>query len=385
MGYLSDSLKKYYRKNGRRVIFATDISLSNLSLHMWELLGYQEIDSSVVSRVLTGERLFTPNQLSIFCQILGLNSQEQSNLLQALAKDYLQRDHFSLDISISHTEIISMLQERTRLAQQLFYQGNSFAVIAQYDYIQTLFEKLNPKTLTENERKILYENYGYFLLLKNRSLAGTADATTILQQLPATAQFLQKISIDHHLPNLTGYAHVLLADTWYFNGLSKTKTEMLIKAISHANAAFTLFPNTHPEKLASLRLMAAAACYIPDEETIVQTEKLTLQLLPYQREENIMNAIHVGKTVTKGRTLRSSRNPFLVEEKIAQHFHHTHNVDSLYFELSNIKTRLETFSLLHLNDTSLLMPLITRGLSLTQQESFPRHKAFFTKQLQQYL
>lgn len=94
MPHLADELKNYYRKSSNKIIFKGGISLNGLSLTMWEKLGCSQIDASVVSRVLKGERLFTYKQLEIFCQLLDCDKKEAAKLKHALIIDLLIRgDH----------------------------------------------------------------------------------------------------------------------------------------------------------------------------------------------------------------------------------------------------------------------------------------------------
>ena len=77
MSYLSEALKKYYLKQEGKVIFANKQTLNQLSFQMWEELNFSQIDSSVLSKVINGKRLFTSQQLKVFCKILNLNEKEE--------------------------------------------------------------------------------------------------------------------------------------------------------------------------------------------------------------------------------------------------------------------------------------------------------------------
>ncbi len=69
---LARLLQKYYQRQSNRIIFVNKMTLNQLALAMWERLGYQGVDASVLSRVINGERLLTPRQLEVFCEILKL-------------------------------------------------------------------------------------------------------------------------------------------------------------------------------------------------------------------------------------------------------------------------------------------------------------------------
>lgn len=86
-GTLSKALQKYYTREGNRIIFSNGMTLNQLAWEMWERLGYQGVDPSVLSRVLKAERLFTTKQFETFCETLDLSSLEKSQLKQALYRD----------------------------------------------------------------------------------------------------------------------------------------------------------------------------------------------------------------------------------------------------------------------------------------------------------
>lgn len=66
-----------------------------MALGMWEKLQFSEIDSSVLSKVINGNRLFTFRQLRVFCDLLDLNRNQRKVVFEALIKDKL--GEFNLD------------------------------------------------------------------------------------------------------------------------------------------------------------------------------------------------------------------------------------------------------------------------------------------------
>jgi hypothetical protein len=56
------------------------MTLNKLAWEMWEKLGYEGIDPSVLSKIINGERFFSLKQLKIFCQILNLKNNEKETL-----------------------------------------------------------------------------------------------------------------------------------------------------------------------------------------------------------------------------------------------------------------------------------------------------------------
>lgn len=110
MTHLAVALKKHYEKRKKRILFANGTTLQELSLSMWQDLGYVQIDSSVLSRVLKGERLFTPQQLFIFCKILDLPHEEVEHLFHCWMRDHLKRDGVEIERAFVPTkEVVNLL------------------------------------------------------------------------------------------------------------------------------------------------------------------------------------------------------------------------------------------------------------------------------------
>jgi len=90
--FLTIRLSKYYKKVGNRLLFNNGMSLNKLALEMWERMGETDIDSSVVSRVLRGERIFSFRQLAVFCEVLDIHQSERNLLFDLLGKEILRRE-----------------------------------------------------------------------------------------------------------------------------------------------------------------------------------------------------------------------------------------------------------------------------------------------------
>src|SRR5579859_4459519 len=117
MNYLAKELKKYYKKEGTKIIFNNKKTLNQLALQMWEYLNFSQIDPGVISRVINGRRLFTSLQLEAFCKLLNINSTGKANLFYCLNKDYGKRYGFDIDIfCLSKSDIIDLLQEMSNKA-----------------------------------------------------------------------------------------------------------------------------------------------------------------------------------------------------------------------------------------------------------------------------
>ncbi len=94
MTYLSQELAKFFQRNSRRYIFRNGMSLNELAWEMSAQLGFSQVDPSVLSKVINGKRLFSPEQLEIFCRVVKATAAEKKQLINALQKDLLSRQGF---------------------------------------------------------------------------------------------------------------------------------------------------------------------------------------------------------------------------------------------------------------------------------------------------
>jgi hypothetical protein len=91
LGKLSTELQKYYTRKGNKIVFANGMNLNQLAMEMWERLEYSGVDPSVISKVLSGERIFTATQLEIFSITLKLENSQKELLKESLSKDVLEK------------------------------------------------------------------------------------------------------------------------------------------------------------------------------------------------------------------------------------------------------------------------------------------------------
>lgn len=120
MNFLAEGLKKYYTRQKNRIVFCGNISLHDLSLTLWQELEFSEVDTSVVSRVLQGKRLFSPKQLHAFCKIVSIQGAEKLDLFSRLAKDVLMRaDIDTAHMGINQTHFASFISRQLRMLEKI--------------------------------------------------------------------------------------------------------------------------------------------------------------------------------------------------------------------------------------------------------------------------
>ena len=151
MTNLSFALKKYYVRKKNRIFFSDSISLHEMTLSLWQELGYAEIDASVLSRVLQGERLFTSKQLSAFCKLLGLEKEERENLFTCLAKDLLKREGLINQTLVIQPKSLSNLFGQQLTLLQIIFHVDKQKFLQEKDSFVSSFLSLANSYSTEAE------------------------------------------------------------------------------------------------------------------------------------------------------------------------------------------------------------------------------------------
>lgn len=187
MKYLASELQKFYRKTKNKLIFTNGMSLNQLSLEMWTELGYHGMDSSLLSRTLNGERLFTIEQLNTFCRILRLNETEKYSLKNGLGKDLLfkhigavvtisEYDELVADEATKSTILLKIKKLRnTGDIQEAIHMASFFEqILSMTPRIQNANLSLFAKILNEKVRCLIFVEKPSTILTKVWSDAGMA-------------------------------------------------------------------------------------------------------------------------------------------------------------------------------------------------------------------
>jgi hypothetical protein len=381
MSNLSKALQKYYSRDRKRVFFRNGQSLNQLALAMWERLGFQQIDASVLSRVLKGERLFTTPQLKVFCGLLELPKNEEDYLFACLQQDHNAR----LDLYAGTTYISSSLAEElvkdlTKNAFELFYQGNYGALEKKYELIHQLAASY---LLGNSGDQAIGEALGLNLYLRGRTIANGELPSRVIDKIYPIFSQLIKMSRTSHSRLLHGYAYVLLCTAYYLAGgysNSSAKYRFYSTSIKLAKKAVDNLPEDDHEALFALRSMAASAYYIHDQATVLYVAKKVKEVIPKQPKENYINALHLSITLSKGLAATNTSNPFLIQEFATNHFKRSLSHTGVY-EVSAIKEEIDTLLLLGTQDNSYIQRRLKEGLELASEYNFSRQKKYFNKLL----
>lgn len=183
MGRLAAILQNYYKTKGNKIVFKNGLTLNGLSVVMWEVLKYKEVDSSVLSRVIHGQRLFTYRQLEVFCEALSLQEKEKIELKYALSQDVLLRSNINADIFRGGKSIFDLARESydriLNILRLLRKDGHPEEVIS----LSQIFENIidSKSYLQSQDKKILGKIYNE----KSRAFGETSSPQKVLSLMNA--------------------------------------------------------------------------------------------------------------------------------------------------------------------------------------------------------
>lgn len=162
---LAQALQKYHIKRGNKLCFSNGMTLNRLSLEMWERLGFRGIDSSVLSKVIHGKRLFSLKQLRIFCDVMNLPQSERNYLFEILAKDIMTK----LGINATNTQfyiptqylaLVSNKSTSTSIGQIITLLSKPSAI-----FFKDLVSLLIPKKNSSSIIGVALSDHAYYELI----------------------------------------------------------------------------------------------------------------------------------------------------------------------------------------------------------------------------
>lgn len=382
MSYLSEAMQKYYTHEGVRVRFQNRWSLNQLAMAMWEMLEFQQIDASVLSRVLKGERLFTPKQLEVFCELLAIPREEYEHLLACLRMDHNVRAGLpSTTVEVTPDFALNLAGALTQQASTAYYQGKFDGIENNYALVQRLL--VNPSASASIEAKTIGDVVGYNLYLVGRSHSHTTVPSRVLSEIYPIFRQLVQMSELYQSSTIYGYAYALLCDAYYIAGGYSTtdaKSPFYGKSVKAAKTAVDSLPPDNPETLFALRVMAASAAYIRDEDTLRFVLAKTRQLIPVQTSAGSLNALHLGATLGRGMAAIKMPNHHSAGEFIANYFDKK-SIETGVYEVSLVKEEIEALLLLGSDDHEYITARIKTGADLASRYKLRRHSRYFDRLL----
>src|ERR1700733_7146509 len=154
---LAAEFAKHYARRANRIVFSTsegELSLNDLALELWDRLGQQGVDASVLSRVLNGVREFNSQQLSVFCDVLDLGPQQRVGLEEALARDILSRHGIRLATGIR--DFLDVLYQELAQIRLSRIQGNPHTALDWANLMANKILETLPQTDGTSLRALLH-------------------------------------------------------------------------------------------------------------------------------------------------------------------------------------------------------------------------------------
>ncbi len=218
MGKLAEVLQKYYIREGNRFVFRSGKTLNQLALEMWERLGCRGVDASVLSKVLQGKRLLTPQQVGVFSDLVKTSTREQEELQMSLQADYLAKAGIELnDWPHSNVDLNDLFRELLDRANSLRYTGRQIDSLEQSQFLEgkiSAFLDRMPNTTKEEWLGLLAKA----IYLEGRGEAGICPVGELGKVMMGIVRRLQQVGKELKSREILGMASQSLADTYYILG-----------------------------------------------------------------------------------------------------------------------------------------------------------------------
>ena len=287
---LSRELRKYYTRKGNRILFSNKMTLNQLAWEVWERLGCEEVDPSVLSRVLGGSRILSPKQLRCFCQILNINGFKRSVLFQSLYEDVLLRTGMSSKFLCSRDEIvIKLIEENYIKIQDAQEKGLPLLVI---DWSQLLVDKIDellPYVYTIENQKRLLGLEGRLLVIIDQCKIVSDEPDKVLFTIDKSARKLREIGSYLGNKDFIGTSYLNLGNSYY-------DCEDYQKALEFFSKASALMSITFGNNISEtpFRALALSSAYLKKKKEYQYAKKVLINNLgryPIDIKGYIMEAL----------------------------------------------------------------------------------------------
>ncbi|MBI1982023.1 hypothetical protein HYU45_00085 [Candidatus Daviesbacteria bacterium] len=380
MTKLSKILKQYYQKVGNKTIFQGKFSLNQLALELWQRLGYRGIDSSSLSRIINGKRLFTVEQLGTFCMILSLMKRQKDELFLALEEDYLLR--YGLKLYPSSSSLHDVIDLLTSQISKLNYAREHGFIQFVMDWADELSSQT--RRYIRKEWNILYKNKLLSLLGEILFEKGYASGSILFPEanMSVVSPLIREqltIAKEINSPKLASQAYIVQAFAYYALGrysfgrkyrrFYKKSLEITNKALSAEKSDIIM--------LICWRYIALNSTYLSSVSLFQQAEKEIRKII--ERHKNDYNFSYITwalDSVARGQSYFGNSkaiNTILESKSYEQKIKWR---DPLR-ESATTRNELEVLKKLKITDRSYIQRRVERGLLLSSEHGFYRYKKYF--------
>lgn len=285
MSKLSEELAKYYKRVGGRIVFTNGETLNQLAISLWEKLNYKEVDVSVLSRVIKGERLFTHSQLQVFCTHLHLTQVQYEKLRRALSNDILLKHNIEylpvLDLKSDST----LLPKLPNIIKSLRDTGSLDEAISLGIYFESNLE--NQHKLGKEYKQILANLYNQ----RARTYGYIANKNNALVLMSSLNQKALALGEEIGDTTITGMAHINVGGSHYLAHNWKFSSQYLAGNIYKVNTK---------TRLEFLRTLLLDYAYVNDYQNFRYSIKRVFKLLEYEDSFDSDTYLSVLEATSRG-------------------------------------------------------------------------------------
>lgn len=376
--HLKKALQSFYKREKNRLVFPNNMSLNQLAFEMWERLGYHEIDASVISRVLHGERLFSPKQLEVFCDVIGTTEEERNKLRDALLGDYYTKHGIDINLSIS-PYLFNLIEEYIETIYKIQVNGNPELALELSEIVLCRVRSMINETSFAKYSSIVYKLLTEALFEKANCYLTFIAPMNALKYLVPIVKNLREITEITKDKETLGLSLLILGEAQYVSGKfenSLINFKRTLNYIQDSNRRMRIF-----------RVMALDSAYLQRKEIFYLIRKKAYGELNKNisvdigRQSSLYEGIGRAEGIFRlnesNNTLDLSTRLYqLTKNKFPRNYFH---------ETQTIRSRLEIIRFLGSTNKNYLEKIGKKGLQLATLHGYKRHERKIRKILNEIL
>lgn len=374
---LAKELTKYYKRTRHKILFRNGTTLNQIAIDLWSRLGFKSIESSVISRVINSQRLFTPRQLEIFCDVIKTTNYERWNLRNALYKDYYLKYGLEIEPALS-PYFLDLITTQLRKISEIRILGNPDLAIEFVSILTDQLEMLvrnSPQKSLKPFLKILAE-----LLLEKTIIY----RETILPQkaLPTIRPMIKKvreIAKTCEDRELLGRADFYLGCAYYVAEKYDISLQLFRKSLS-------LVKNIN-YKLEILRGFSLDFAYLQEKDEFLKIETQARELIKENQSSRISSVCELLEGIARAQGLLKIQKAFKTLDE-------TRNINTLIKnkktkvflrDIQLVRTHLEIVKYLAPKEKNFLEQIGVKGFNSAMEHGYQRHAVKIKKLLEECL
>ena len=373
---LRDALTKHYVKRGNKFLFNNTFTLNKLAMEMWK----EGIDSSALSRILRGEKLFSQSQLISFSKLLQLSSEAIDILLDALQKDYLARRGFQLISNpYSSIDVIDLVRDEVNSIYMARERGLTGFVM---DRTNAVIKNIENIILKEN--KTIYKNELYRLLGEIYSEKSYASGCTLTPEenmeviFPLVEKQIELAKLTNDI-DLYIKAKIHLAFAFYAQGnyqVSRKNNYFYSTSLHFIQEAIALEPKSTILKLLCWRLVALNSIYLNKKYIFISAKQNINRAINNMDISGFSFIPWALDSIARGQSFFGDDNALKTIER-TKDFNAKISWDDPLREAAIIRNELEVFKNLKTRFDTYCYKQAHRGLELAKNFGFSRYTVYF--------